>query len=85
MRLFKRNLLRFSLRTALCLFLVAGMAFGWIGRHMREHWAEQRVIAEINGSTTFWPPPRTIRHTGWIANAASTTNTAAASRLPVYL
>ncbi len=58
MRLFIRPRLQFSLRVFLALFLFAGLAFGWIGRHVREHRLEQRLVAEIHSSAAFNPPGR---------------------------
>ncbi len=53
MRISPRFRPRISLRLVLCLVPVMGILFGWVGRHIQEHRAEQLAIEQIQASTPF--------------------------------
>jgi len=52
---------QFSLRLFFCLLLVTGVGFGWVGRHLREHRAEQRLIAKIHASSPYYEPQHYVQ------------------------
>ena len=56
MRIFSRFRPRISLRLVLCLVPLMGILFGWVGRHVQEHRAEQLAIAELHASKPFQVP-----------------------------
>ena len=56
MRFFKRIRPRFSLRLMLCSFPLIGLGFGWLGHHVSEKRAEQRLVKAIQSSDLYFGP-----------------------------